>query len=119
MADSMYERYGGFETVSKIVHGLYEKISKSDILLPYFENIDMQQLMNHQTKFFSSIMGGPIHYDDSQLTEVHRRLNITHEAFSEIAELLEEVLEDFSVLQEDIDTLLALVADMKPQIVQN
>jgi len=118
MAQSMYDKYGGFETISKIVHGLYEKIAMSEILQPYFENVDMQQLMSHQTKFFSSIMGGPVHYDATQLTEVHRYLNITDEAFTEVAELLEEVLEDFGVLQKDIDTLLAMVADVKPQIVQ-
>ena len=119
MTESMYDKYGGFETVSKIVHGLYEKIARSDVLQPYFENVDMQQLMSHQTKFFSSIMGGPIHYDARQLTEVHRYLKITHEAFTEVAELLEEVLEDFDVTQEDIDTLLVLVAELKPQIVQS
>lgn len=119
MPESMYDRYGGFETVSKIVHGLYEKIARSELLTPFFEHVDMQQLMSHQTKFFSSIMGGPISYDGRQLNEVHRRLNISNEAFTEVAELLEEVLEDFDVMQEDIDTLLAIVADAKPQIVQN
>jgi len=119
MADSMYDQYGGFETVSKIVHGLYEKVATSDILQPYFENVDMQRLMNHQTKFFSSVMGGPVEYDASQLTEVHRNLHITDEAFTEVVEFFEEVLEDFGVIQEDIDAILAIVASVKPQIVQD
>ena len=119
MTINMYDKYGGFETVSKIVHGLYEKIAESDILRPYFENVDMQRLMSHQTKFFSAIMGGPIAYDASQLTEVHRNLHVTDEAFAELAELFTEVLEDFEVEQQDIDGLLALVASLKPQIVQD
>jgi len=118
MTESMYDKYGGFETVSKIVHGLYEKIATSEILKPYFEDVDMQQLMNHQTKFFSSLMGGPIAYDGKQLSKVHELLGITHEAFNELAELFEEVLEDFDVSQDDINTLLTIIADAKPQIVQ-
>ncbi|MFK5947502.1 MAG: group 1 truncated hemoglobin [Methylococcales bacterium] len=118
MTINLYDKYGGFETVSKIVHGLYEKITASEVLQPYFDNVDIQKLMNHQTKFFSSIMGGPVQYDATQLTEVHQNLHITEEAFIEFSELLEEVLEDFDVLQQDIDTLLAIVVAVKLQIVQ-
>jgi len=118
MTVNLYDKYGGFETVSKIVHGLYEKIATSEILKPYFEDVDMQRLMSHQTVFFCSIMGGPVQYDASQLTDVHRDLNISEEAFAEVAELFEEVLEDFSVDQQDIDTLMSIVGSVKPQIVQ-
>ena len=118
MKDSLYDKYGGFETVSKIVHGLYEKISESELLEPYFKNIDMNRLMNHQTQFFSSIMGGPVTYEDGQLERIHRRLNVTEEAFAEVAELLEEVLEDFEMEEEDVETLMDIVASSKPKIVQ-
>ena len=118
MTESMYDKYGGFETVSKIVHGLYEKISSSEILQPYFEGVDMQRLMNHQTQFFSSIMGGPVSYEGNQLEKIHQRLNITDEAFAEVAELLEEVFEDFGVEQDDIAALMNIVGGAKPQIVQ-
>lgn len=119
MNESMYNKYGGFEAVNKIVHCLYEKITVSDILKPYFKNVDMQRLMGHQIKFFSSIMGGPINYDDKQLSIVHSRLNISHEAFVEVAELLEESLEDCAVAQSDIKIVLAIVENIKPLIVQN
>ena len=78
----------------------------------------MQRLMNHQAQFFSAIMGGPVNYDDRQLGKIHTRLNISDEAFCEVAELLEEVLEDFDFMQEDIDTLLNIVTEAKSQIVQ-
>ncbi len=117
MKESMYDRYGGFGTVSKIVHKLYEKMSASETLQAFFENVDMQRLMSHQTQFFSYIMGGPFIYDNAQLAKVHRNLGITHETFVEVEELLEEVLEDFNVNQNDIDTLLAMVKGLESQIV--
>ena len=118
ITESLYDKYGGFETISKIVHGLYEKIAISEMLQPYFEGVDLQSLMNHQTQFFSAIMGGPVSYDNQRLNNVHSRLNISDEAFKEVAELLEEVLEDFDVSQDDIDIILNIVTEVKPQIVQ-
>ncbi len=118
MEESLYDKYGGFNMVGKIVHGLYEKILVSELLEPYFKNTDINRLMNHQTLFFSSIMGGPVSYDDGQLEKIHRRLSVTDEAFDEVVELLEEVLEDFDVEEKDIETLMDIVVDAKPQIVQ-
>ncbi len=118
MEQSLYDKYGGFESVGKIVHALYEKISESELLAPYFKNTDMKRLMNHQTQFFSSIMGGPVSYEDGQLEKIHRRLNVTEEAFGEVAELLEEVLEDFEMEEGDIETIMGIVEGAKPQIVQ-
>jgi len=119
MQTSLYDKYGGFETVSKIVHRFYEKILESELLEPYFEHIDMKRLMNHQTQFFSSIMGGPVTYDNGQLGKIHSRLNITDEAFAEVVELLEEVLEDFEMENKDIETLRNIVESTKSQIVQH
>lgn len=119
MTDSLYDKYGGFETVSKIVHSLYEKIATSEILQPYFEDVDMQQLMSHQTKFFSSVMGGPIIYDGRQLYKVHESLGITNKAFNELSDLFEEVLEDFNVVQDDINTLLLIIEQARPEVVQS
>ena len=37
MASTMFERYGGFATVSKIVSAFYDKVLDSSILAPYFD----------------------------------------------------------------------------------
>ena len=63
-------------------------------------------------------MGGPVTYEGEQLEKMHSRLNVTDEAFGEVAELLEEVLEDFGVEDEDIETLMGIVGGSKSQIVQ-
>lgn len=117
MKTSMYDKYGGVEIISKVVHSLYEKIALSTILSPYFKEVDMARLMNHQILFFSSIMGGPVVYDGSQLSKIHHRLHISDVAFYELANLFEEVLEDFNFSAEDITILLNIVTQAKPQIV--
>ena len=114
---TLYDKYGGFATVNKLVQALYAKIAESRILAPYFEGIDMQKLMDHQTKFFSGILGGPVEYTGRELKGVHGKMGITEDALSEVAELLEETLEDMSVENADIETIMKIVGGVKSDIV--
>jgi len=102
MTASMFERYGGFVKVSRVVSGFYDKALESDILSPYFTNTNMQRLIDHQTKFIASLMGGPASYSDLELERVHANLNIDSISFSEMADLLCETLEDFDFDEDDI-----------------
>ena len=114
---TLYDKYGGFSTISKLIQAFYEKVADSENLAPYFEGIDMQKLMDHQTKFFSDILGGPVEYTGRQLKAVHANLAITEDAFSELAELNEETLEDMSVEDTDIETVMEIVNGVKSDIV--
>ena len=114
---TLYDKYSGFATVNKLVHAFYGKIAESENLAPYFEGIDIQKLMDHQTKFFSGILGGPVEYTGRQLKGVHAKMGITEDAFSEVAELLEETLEDMSIEDADIETILEIVGGLKSDIV--
>lgn len=114
---TLYDKYGGFTTVSKLIHALYVKIAESDELTPYFSDRDMHQLMDHQAKFFSDILGGPVKYTGKELKIVHATMGITEAAFNEVAELLEETLEDMGVEDDDIKTIMEIVAGVKSDIV--
>ena len=105
MAATMFQRYGGFTTVSKIVSAFYDKILDSPLLSPYFDGVDMRKQIDHQTKFISYLMGGPVSYSDEALERVHARLNIDQKSFDEIVMLLAETLEDHGVEQSDVSTL--------------
>ncbi len=59
MSVSMFDRYGGFATVRTIVSSFYDKVLDSDRLSRFFVDIDMRALVDHQTKFVASLMGGP------------------------------------------------------------
>lgn len=117
MSRSMFERYGGFKTVRGIVSAFYEKVLESEVTAPYFENTDMRRLLDHQSKFIASLMGGPASYSNDELLRVHRRLGIDEQAFSESASLLEEALEDLDVATDDIREILDAFTARKPYIV--
>jgi len=102
MKSTIFQRYGGFANVSKVVMSFYDKVLDSSIASPYFANTDMKRLIDHQTKFIASLMGGPASYTDEQLERVHDHLGITDEAFMEIVDLLGETLEDYDFADHDI-----------------
>jgi len=49
----------------------YDKILDSPVTSPYFSGIDMKRLIDHQTKFFAALMGGPASYTNDHLERVH------------------------------------------------
>ena len=103
MAQTIYERYGGFPTIRKVVSEFYERALESDLLAHYFEDIDMPRLIDHQTRFISFLTGGPVSsYTDQHLARVHKRLNISLESFYEMVEVLTEVLEDHGFATDDV-----------------
>ncbi len=103
---SLFDKYGGFAKISKVVFAFYDKAIDSDVIGPYFEDIDMRQLIDHQTKFIASLMGGPASYTDDQLRRIHAPLDIDRAAFEEMARLLRMTLEDFDLQAADVDSVM-------------
>ncbi|MBT4908376.1 MAG: group 1 truncated hemoglobin [Rhodospirillaceae bacterium] len=106
MSRSLFDKYGGFASVSKVVSAFYDKAVESDIIGPYFDDIDMRSQVDHQTKFISSLMGGPASYSDEALQKVHSGLHIDRTSFEEMARLLHETLEDFSFERSGVDQIM-------------
>ena len=113
MSQSIFERYGGFAKVSRIVMSFYDKILDSPITSPYFANTNMKRLIDHQTKFIASMMGGPASYSNDHLERVHAHLGINDTAFAEMVELLEETLEEFDFEDQDISAVESEVMSRK------
>jgi len=106
MTKSPYEKYGGFSAVSKIVLDLYDRLLDDDDIGPFFDGIDMTRVVDHQTKFVSSLMGGPAFYTDDQIQKMHARLAIAHEHFDSLKRILRATLVDHGVEPEDADAVV-------------
>ena len=117
MSQTIYEKYGGFKTISRIVMTFYEMALDSDQIGGYFEDIDMPRLIDHQTKFISSLVGGPASFSDERIEAVHRHLNISHADFDEMTELFAEALSRHGMSEPDIRTALAAIEEKRSIIV--
>ena len=100
--EPLYERFGGLDAVARIVFGFYDRILKSPELAPYFAGVDMRRLIDHQTRFLASVMGGPGSYTNEQLRAAHARLGIDDRAFDLMIEVLADTLSGFGLAEEDV-----------------
>ena len=117
MQQTIFERYGGFATVRKVVSTFYEYVLEDEVTAPYFEGVDMRRQIDHQSKFISAVMGGPGSYTDDHLQRVHERLGIDNEAFNVIADLLVEAMEDHGMEKADRAAVFNEFASRKHLIV--
>jgi len=117
MAASLYEHYGGFAIASRIVMAFYDKVLDSDVLAAYFEDTDMRRLVDHQTKFVTSLMGGPASYTDEMLRQIHQRLAIDDASFDEMARLFRATLETFAMEPEHVEALVSEITSRRDLIV--
>jgi hemoglobin len=102
MSRTVFERYGGFARISKIVLDFYERLLDDDDLGPFFEEIDMGRIVDHQTKFIATVLGGPASYTDEQIRQMHRHLAIGPVHFERLKVVLAETLADHGMAAEDV-----------------
>ena len=115
---SLFEKYGGFATVSKVVNELYDALEANEVTAPYFENSDIRALMDHQVKFLSQVLGGPQKYTGKDMSAAHTGMKISDVAFGEVAGTVKGILVDNGVDDEDVDTIIAMLASLKDDIVE-
>lgn len=107
MAKTVYEKYGGFSTISKIVMDLYDRLLDDDEVGPFFDDVQMSRIIDHQTKFVSSLIGGPASYTDDQIQKMHAHLAIHDVHFDTLKRLLAATLADHGVTPEDVEFVVA------------
>lgn len=103
---TLFEKYGGFSNVSKIVLAFYNTLLDSDEIGPFFDDIDMSKMVDHQTKFIASLLGGPASYSDNQMRQLHAHLDITDAHFDELKLVLSDTLEDHGFEAVDVEAVL-------------
>jgi hemoglobin len=114
---TIYDRYGGFATVRKVVSSFYDRVLDSQVIGHRFESVDMIRLIDHQSRFIATVMGGPASYTDEHLHRIHARLAITHAEFSEMAALLAETLEDQGFAEPDVAAVMQEIRSREGSVV--
>ena len=94
MSTSLYDELGGFSVVRRIVSDFYDRVLEEEDLAPFFSNTNMAELIDHQTKFWATLLGGPASYTHDQLLNVHTDLGVKDVHFDLVVDLAEETLED-------------------------
>lgn len=114
----LYQKYGGFSSINKLVMAFYNRLLDSDEVGPYFEDVDMSRLIDHQTKFMAMLLGGPASFTDEQLRNAHSSIGITHTHFDELKVILFDTLCEHGIETHDADTVLKAIESRRVLIVQ-
>lgn len=115
--ETLYERLGGEESIEAVVDRFYEHVMADDLVNGYFEDVDMQRQIAHQTQFISSVTGGPVEYSGEDMATAHEGMGITEEEFYAIADHLDTALAEFDVPEDDREDVLEEIASYEDAIV--
>lgn len=102
MEQTLFQKYGGFSAISRLVLDLYDRLLDDDEVGPFFDEVEMSRIVDHQTKFVSSLLGGPASYTDDQIARMHGHLDIGDAHFERLKEILAETLADHGFAEEDV-----------------
>ncbi len=116
---SLYAKYGGLPTVTKVVQDFYRRINLERSLDRFFKDIDMAVLIDHQVAFVCKALGGPDNYEGRELKKAHQRFAIDHASFALVAELLRQALVQAGVTTGDVSAVLALIGGLENEIVSD
>lgn len=107
---SLYDKFGGEETIKAVVDTFYDIMMKDDEVNHFFSETNMKKQRQHQSNFISFVLGGPKKYDGKSMREAHAHLKLTDKEFNIVAQHLTEALKHHGVGDDDIATVMKVVA---------
>lgn len=119
MESSIYDSIGGAPAVEAAVDLFYERVWNDPDLIPYFTDVDREQLKAHQRAFIAMALGGPGDYAGRAMDEAHRGRGITDDAFDRVVEHLAETLAELGVPAETITEIAGALAPLRGDVVQS
>ncbi len=117
---TLFDKYGGVETVRKLVKEFFERVHAKPTLRRYFEGIDKERVIKHQIDLVTYVMGKPPpDLDIRHLPDKHHRLGITLTAFEDTVGILRQVLLEANVEGRDIALILSRMDANRHRIVRD
>lgn len=115
---SLFIQIGGLKGLQTVVKKFYRYAFSDDLVGHFFEDMDMEAMIDHQILFLRYALGDQIEYSGRALDAVHRNLNISNEDFNRIGELLQKALQDAQVDANAMADVMALVESQRENIVK-
>ncbi|MEM9445137.1 MAG: methyl-accepting chemotaxis protein [Verrucomicrobiota bacterium] len=115
---SLYDRLGGNSAIESTVIRLYERILEDELLAPFFENVDVNELMDQQKVYLAKVLGGPLLSDAQPMKEVHESLNIDTKHMAKVTQHLEETLQWLETDNDTINEVIKAVSDSSSEMIK-
>lgn len=117
MADSLYERLGGTEGITKIASDLVDFHLANSTIATRFAKSDPAKLKNGAATFFIAGTGGPDAYKGKDMLSTHKGMNISTLEFMAVLDDALEALEKNNIGQREQEEVLYVFYSMRKDIV--
>jgi len=98
---TLYERLGGEEGLSKLLVAFYDRVLQDEALSGFFIDVPIEKLQHMQHEFFAAALDGPVDYSGRPLSEVHAGMGITPHHLRLFLDHLLETLEGYEIGEDD------------------
>ena len=116
-ADTLYAELGGTEGINKFVTKAVE-ISHADQRIAFlFEDSDDEELIIQISDQICFLSDGPCEYDGQDMDEVHSGMEITEAEFDIFVAIVIDAMEYADISHSSRNKLLALLAPMREEII--
>lgn len=106
MSETHYERLGGLPALRAIVARFYKKMQQAPAVARHFSGVNVARLVDHQTHFMVSLLGGPGAHTDEMIRTAHVGLNISDGEFTLMLLILRETLEEAGLEPGDVGLIV-------------
>jgi hemoglobin len=115
---TLFDKYGGVPTISKIVRAFHKEIMLRSHLAAYFDGIDLVVLAEHTVKYIAFVMGKPAEiYTGRDMYSAHAKFHIHGIHFDEVTDVLKDILLHSGVEKPDIDIIMRRVESLREMII--
>lgn len=118
MAQSLYERLGGGEGITRIASALVDNHMKNPLVAPRFANSDLAKVKKLAAEFFITGSGGPAIYSGKDLAEAHRGMNISDNEFMAVIDDVMAALTSSGIGDPEKAEVLFIFYSLRPNVVR-
>jgi len=118
MTVSLFDKYGGVPAVTRIVREFHERLMRRPNLRRYFEEMEVEQVIQHHIAYVSYALGKP--NQDFTMTKIHSQhmqAGVTKASYNQIMEIFFSALEDEGVTPLDIEIVEQTLTEVRGEIV--
>ena len=118
MTYSLFDKYGGVPAITLIVREFHERLMRRPNLRRYFEDMEVDQVIQHHIAYVSYAMGKPNQvFTMKKMHDQHTQTGVTKASYNQSMEIFFAVLEDEGVTQEDIELIEQTLKEVRGGIV--
>ena len=119
-SSTLYHRLGGFDGIAAFTDDFLGRATNDPMIVPFFKGLttaDLQRIRQHVADQLCAATGGPCFYPGRDMKTVHAQMEITNDVWNAFTGHLNETVARFKIADRERNELVAIVASLKPDIV--